>query len=398
MRLIGKLLKRNTSPARMAGFVLSNFIGLLIVAGAVMFYADARSIWEDEDSFIRTDYMVVNKKVTSASTLGDRASTRFSASEISGLETQPWVRRVGRFTSSDYRVYASVSAGGRGMETALFFESIPDSFVDVAGRDWRFEEGDAEVPIIISKDYLTLYNFGFAGSAGMPQLSEQLLQGIPLQLYLRSEDGDRSMRLRGRIVGFSNRLNTVLVPDSFMRLTNSKLGGGGQEDPSRVIIDVSSPGDVAIGKYLDSRGWEIAGDKSGSQASYLLKVVTGIVVAVGGVITVLSFFILMLSISLLMEKNREKIYQLLMLGTPLRAVGAPYRRMILTGCLAAWAVAMGALFAVRGLYLPALEGLGGSGAGWVWALVAGTGLTVVVFVFNVLAVRRRIAAAWAMKR
>lgn len=398
MRLIGKLLKRNTSPARMAGFVLSNFIGLLIVAGAVMFYADARSIWEDEDSFIRTDYMVVNKKVTSASTLGDRASTRFSASEISGLEAQPWVRRVGRFTSSDYRVYASVSAGGRGMETALFFESIPDSFVDVAGRDWRFEEGDAEVPIIISKDYLTLYNFGFAGSAGMPQLSEQLLQGIPLQLYLRSEDGDRSMRLRGRIVGFSNRLNTVLVPDSFMRLTNSKLGGGGQEDPSRVIIDVSSPGDVAIGKYLDSRGWEIAGDKSGSQASYLLKVVTGIVVAVGGVITVLSFFILMLSISLLMEKNREKIYQLLMLGTPLRAVGAPYRRMILTGCLAAWAVAMGALFAVRGLYLPALEGLGGSGAGWVWALVAGTGLTVVVFVFNVLAVRRRIAAAWAMKR
>lgn len=45
MGMIGKLLRKNMSAGRMAGFALSNFIGLLIVAGAVMFYVDSRSIW-----------------------------------------------------------------------------------------------------------------------------------------------------------------------------------------------------------------------------------------------------------------------------------------------------------------------------------------------------------------
>ena len=31
------------------------------------------------------------------------------------------------------------------------------------------------VPVIISKDYLALYNFGFAGSAGLPQMSEGVM-------------------------------------------------------------------------------------------------------------------------------------------------------------------------------------------------------------------------------
>lgn len=70
MGMIGKLLRKNMSAGRMAGFALSNFIGLLIVAGAVMFYVDSRSIWGDEDSFVHSDYLVINKKVTSANTLG----------------------------------------------------------------------------------------------------------------------------------------------------------------------------------------------------------------------------------------------------------------------------------------------------------------------------------------
>lgn len=398
MRLIDRLLRKNTSPGRLAGFALSNFIGLLIVAGAVMFYTDARSIWDDEDSFVRTDYLVLNKKVTTANTIGAGESTRFSPSEISDLEAQPWVRRAAPFSASDFRVYASVSQGGRGMETALFFESIPDSFVDVKSGDWRWSEGDSEVPIVIPRDYLALYNFGFAGSAGMPQLSEQLLSGIPLDLYMRSEDGSRSMRAEGRIVGFSNRLNTVLVPESFMRHANTELGsGGGSGDPSRLIADVSSPGDVAIKDYVSEHGWEIAGDKSGSSAAYLLRVAMGIVMAIGALITVLSFFILMLSISLLMEKNRETIHRLLMLGTPLSRVSAPYIRMIALGCAAAWILAMGALFLLRNFYISALEGLGVSGHGLLWALASGTLLTVVVFILNVLAVRRKTRSAWGLR-
>lgn len=398
MRLIDRLLRKNTSPGRLAGFTLSNFIGLLIVAGAVMFYCDARPLWEDEESFVRTDYLVLNKKVTSANTLGTGETTQFSIPEISDLESQPWVRRVAPFSASDFRVYASVSHGGRGMETALFFESIPDEFVDVKSGDWRWREGDDEVPIIIPRDYLALYNFGFAGSAGMPQLSEQLLSGIPLSLYMRSEDGSRSMMAEGRVVGFSDRLNTVLVPDSFMKYANSTLGtASGDEAPSRLIVDVSSPGDVAIKEYISGQGWEIAGDKSGSSAAYLLRVAMGIVIAVGAIITLLSFFILMLSISLLMEKNRDTIHRLLMLGTPLSKVSAPYIRMIAAGCIAAWGLAVGALFILRSMYISALEGFGVTGHGLLWAIVAGSVLTILIILLNILAVGRKTKSAWALR-
>lgn len=397
MSLISKLLRKNTSPARLAGFALSNFIGLLIIGGAVMFYVDSRGIWDDDESVINTDYLVVNKKVTSASTLGDRESTRFSEADLTDLRAQPWVRRVGEFTSSGFRVYASVSQGGRGMETALFFESVPDSFVDIPQSDWRFEPGQSTVPVMIPKDYLALYNFGFAGSAGLPQLSEQLISGIPLKLFMRSEDGSRTMQLEGHIAGFSNRLNTVLVPDSFMEYANSRLGDQGPSAPSRLIIDVSSPGDVAISEYLSSHGLEVSGDKSGSSAAYLLKVVVGIVMAIGAVITLLSLFVLMLSVSLLMEKNRNVIHRLLMLGAPLRKVGAPYSAMIMAGCGAALMLSIVALIALRSLYAGVLEGLGASSGGLVWGIGVAVVLALIVISVNIVAVRRKINSAWSLR-
>ena len=166
MNIIGKLLRKNTSPARIAGFMLSNFLGLAIILGGLQFFMDARSIWEDDDSFIRSDYMVINKRVTSENTFG--GETGFTADELEEIENQQWVKRVAPFASADYRVSASVTQQGRGLSTYMFFESIPGDFVDVPASQWGWREGSDEIPVIISKDYLTLYNFGFASSAGLP--------------------------------------------------------------------------------------------------------------------------------------------------------------------------------------------------------------------------------------
>lgn len=394
MKLISRLLRKNTSLARIAGFILSNFIGLAIIAGGIQFYTDARSLWASDDSFIKSDFLVVNKKVTS-SNLWDDSGSGFTVSEIDDIRRQPWVRKVGGFSSTDYRVWASVDQGGRGLSTMLFFESVPDDFVDVDGDEWRFKEGDAVVPIVISKDYLALYNFGFASSAGLPQMSENLISGIPLTLSLSSEDGSRTRRMRGRIVGYSSRLNTILVPESFMAWSNLELGrGAAVSDPSRLIIDVSSPGDVAIKDYLEAHDLEVAGDKSGSSASYLLKVVTGIVLGVGGVITLLSFFILLLSMSLLMEKNRSKLHSLLMLGCPLRDVASPYVGIVVMASLCAGVLAICGVGLLRWFYIDDLAGLGAvPGNGWC-GIVTAIVLTLIIILLNIYSVRKKVREAW----
>lgn len=396
MKVIDRLLRKNISNGRIIGFLISNLIGLAIVAGGLQFYEDARSLWDDEDSFIKSDYLVINKRITSSNTLG-REDSSFSEKEIEEIKGEPWVRKVSGFTRADYRVWASMETNGRGMSTAMFFESIPDSFVDVARGDWRWDENQQEVPLIISKDYLTLYNFGFAAGAGLPQMSEGLMSGLPIMLTLRNESGTEEIRLPGRVAGYSNRLNTILVPSEFMTYTNQELGTGKEEAPSRLIIEVNSPGDVAIGEFMDSHDYEIAGDKSASAASFLLKVVVGIVLAIGIVITLLSLFILMLSVSLLMEKNKDKLHSLIMLGYPLRQISAPYIRIIVQVSVSAWLLALGALLILRSYYIEALRGLGASG-GTVWlSFGVSLGLTVIIIIFNSMAVSRRVRNSFRIK-
>lgn len=397
-KLSALLLRKNLSPARVVGFVISTFIGMAIVMAGVQFYFDASPLWEDDDSFIKKDYLVVNKHVTSENTLGDAAA--FSESELTDLEKQPWVRSVGRFHSADFRVSAAVRQGGQGMTTAMFFESIPDEYVDVAGSAWRWREGSREIPVIISKDYLTLYNFGFATSAGLPQMTEQLMGSVPLELRISSDEGSREETFAGRVVGFSNRLNTILVPDDFMTWANESFGSeekSKSERVSRVIIDVSAPGDVAINEYLDENEMEVAGDKSASQAAYLLRVVTGIIMAIGIVITLLSFFILLLSVSLLMEKSRDKLHTLLLLGYPLRTVGAPYRDLITWATIGSFLLSVIAVFLLRATYIGAIGGLTGAESPFasLWqAPLAGLIISLIIINFGLTAVNRRVARAW----
>lgn len=390
--MINKLLRKNISGARIAGFVVANFLGLAIVLGAVQFYLDARGIWSDDDSFLRSDYMVINKRVTSQNTLG--GSTGFSPEELAELSDQPWQAGYAPFTAADYRVFASVMRSGRGMSTNMFLESIPDEFLDVSGSAFQWHEGNDEIPVIISKDYLALYNFGFATSAGLPQMSEGLMGGIPLTMELSSDDGMRRMTMHGRIVGFSNRLNTILVPQSFMDYSNSKLGSSKVKDPSRLIIKVSKPGDVAIKEYLDAHDYEVAGDKSATSASFLLRVVVGVVMGIGSVITLLSFFILLLSISLLMEKNRDKIHSLLMLGYNAGTISTPYIKIVVSASVTALAAGFAGVMALRHFYIGALKGLGAETGSWWPTIIIGLVLTVLIIIFNIISVRRRVNQAW----
>lgn len=402
MKAINRLLRKNLSAAQLAGFVLSNFIGLAIIITGVQFYADVRSIWESEDSFIRKDYLVINRRVTASNTLG-QASTDFTEEEIVDIAGQPWARNVGRFTSLNYRVSASMPQGG-GLSTDMFFESIPSEFIDVDSGSWHFAAGDSEVPIIISKDYLTLYNFGFAASAGLPQVTEQMMSAVPLRLRLTSNDGTRVRYMQGRVVGYSNRLNTILVPQEFMDWSNREFGMGKESQspgaPSgtrRLIIDVSSPGDVAIQRYLDAHDLEPAGDKSASQASYFLNIVAGVIVGVGIVITVLSFFILLLSISLLMQKNREKLHTLLMLGYDTSAVGAPYRSLIWGVSALSLLLGIGAMLLARTSYEGRIAGIAGADSAGVWLSVAvGTALALLSALFNIVSVNRKVKNAFRM--
>ena len=60
-----------------------------------------------------------------------------------------------------------------------------------------------------------------------------------------SGDGRREV-FKGNIVGFSNRLNTILVPETFMRWANESFAPGTKSEPSRLIVEVNNPTETVL--------------------------------------------------------------------------------------------------------------------------------------------------------
>lgn len=171
-RLVRRLLRRNVSAAQIAGYAVASLVGLTIVLAAIQFYRDASAIFAgDEANAMTRDFIVVSKQIG----ISDR-DVSFSPEDIADIAAQPWTDSVGAFTASRFKAAIGVDFAGRGLSTETFFESIPDRFFDKLPADWGFNTADgedADVPIILARDYLALYNFGFASTRGLPTVREE---------------------------------------------------------------------------------------------------------------------------------------------------------------------------------------------------------------------------------
>lgn len=397
MSLVWKLMRRHISLGQLAGFFLANLCGMVIVLLSIQFYQDVAPVFTEGDSFMKKDYIIVSKKVSTLGSFVGKSST-FSASEIEEIEEQPFTKGVGEFTPSQFKVSAGVGMEqlGLNLSTAMFFESVPNRYVDVNLDEWHFEPGQTEVPIILPRNYLNLYNFGFAQSRNLPQISEGVINMVNLEV--RISGGGRMDTYKGKIAGFSNRLNTILVPESFMAWANIHYAeGAGRKDPSRLIVEVNNPTDDRIAQFFRERGYETEDDKlDAGKTTWFLKVVVGIVLSVGLLISALSFYILMLSIYLLLQKNTTKLENLLLIGYGPNRVALPYQVLTIGLNAVVLVLSVGIVLYVRTLYLDVVEKMFPAlDAGGCWLmLVIGILLFVAVSFFNVVAVRKKVASIW----
>ncbi|MBR5612144.1 MAG: ABC transporter permease, partial [Bacteroidaceae bacterium] len=260
MRLIWKLMRSHISWAQLAGFFFANLCGMVIILLGIQFYQDVAPVFTEGDSFFKKDYVIVSRKVSTLGTFVGKSNT-FSESDIREIAEQEFTKGVGQFTSSRFKVSAGVGMEqlGLNLSTAMFFESVPDQYVDVSLQDWHFEPGQEMIPIIIPRNYLDLYNFGFAQSRSLPQISEGVIHMVNLEVRISGKNHRDTYK--GKIVGFSNRLNTILVPQSFMAWANNHYADDTmQKEPSRLIVEVNNPADERIAQFLRERGYETEGD------------------------------------------------------------------------------------------------------------------------------------------
>jgi hypothetical protein len=306
-----RLFIGNIAPWQRALIAFGAFAGLLLLWVPMQLYADLSNAIAGQTEMFSDHYLVLNKEVTFMKALGATPDV-FSEEEVQELTAVPGVQAVGAFSSNTFRATASADYDGAPMfRTELFFESVPDRFLDQKPRGWNWEPADGDVPVILPSDYLALYNFGFAPGHGLPQISEQVATMSDFTIVVSGQD--RQQSFKGRIAGFSDRVNTILAPQSFLQHCNEQFGQSAAKPPSRVIVETSDAD--ALGKVLKEKGYETNSEslRAGKTQALARKVLTASLL-LALVVMLISFGSFLQFSDLLIARSEMEIKSMAYLG------------------------------------------------------------------------------------
>ena len=396
--MIWKLLRAHISVPQFVGFFFANLCGMIIVLLGIQFYNDVLPVFTQEDSFMKADYVMVSKHIGMGTTISG-ANTDFTKNEIDDVASQPFVRKVCGFTSTNYKVDAHMGISGQPvLSSELFFESVPDDFVEIDKSLWGWKEGQKEVPVIVPRTYINMYNFGYAQSHNAPKISESVMGMIDFSIVIKGDGKEDTYK--GRVVGFSSSLSSILVPQAFMDWSNAYYAPKDEASHTRLLMQVTNATDKNVSQYLEDHGMEIEQDQMNQEKiAYFLRLVVSLVLIVGLVISVLSFYILMLSIYLLVQKNAKKLENLLLIGYSPSRVARPYQLLTAALNVLVLVIAVVVVVVARTYYMTMIEEIYPELAhgSLLSMLIVGIALFLVVTFVNVFVIRRKIIRIWYRK-
>ena len=314
--MIARLILRTQKTWQLILAIIGSLFGLTLLLFSTQVYLDINGIINSNKELINPQYLIINKQVSIFNTF-TKVSPDFSEENIAELKKVKTVINIAGFKASTFSASAFINNDEHtslpALSTDLFFESIPNEYLDVKPENWKWGKDDDIVPIIIPADYLNLYNFGFAPSQHLPQVSKGSIGMVTFNIRIKGKD--TTAILKGQIAGFSNRINTILVPEQFMDYANKTFGDNETKRPSRLIVVSNDPTSTELSKYLSTKGYETNTEslKSGKLNS-LLKMLLIIVTIVGIVIIFLSLLAFIQYSQLLIGNADYEIKTLIQLG------------------------------------------------------------------------------------
>ena len=354
---------------------LGCLIGTTLLLLALQFYQDAQGYLKENEG--PKNYFTINKKVEGGALVNlGKKDDSFSKEELDTIRKLDGVKRIGGFTRNQFPLTLYIWPTGKiglgaAAKTDLFFESIPDEFLDFIPEEWNWEENSSLIPIMVPKFYLDLWNFGLAPSrVEYPSLSTEAATGMPIEIFIGK---NREATLDGRFVAFSKRINSVLVPESFLTWANKKFGQPDSGDfyflwkegaidgpprtreqilemtnevgfdsweasplgnpadrspislvtqtldkeiqPSRIILEVADNPSPALLQFIEDKGYEL--NREFPEQDLIKKALTGLfigVVGIGTLLSLLSIATFASSYRLVIAKSAEYARNLLLLG------------------------------------------------------------------------------------
>jgi hypothetical protein len=254
------------------------------------------------------DYISVTKNITNENMGKDNS---FKDDDIADLQQQKGVDATAGLISNQFRVKAS--AGNIiPFSTDLFLESIDDEFIDTVPPSFKWQPGQQNIPIIFSSDFLEMYNV-FAPSQNLPQLSPKTISSVNMIIECYGPNGVQNFT--GNIVALTDRINSLLVPKSFMDWSNKQFGGVTKVKPSRIYIKTKDANNVQLITYFDQKNYRVNKDKTkfGRTKQVLQNIVSALAIF-GVLVIILALMLFSFYLQLMIAKSKNNLQLLLTLG------------------------------------------------------------------------------------
>ena len=314
-QLLKKIIRTGIGRSR---FLMATFgmgVALLFILLAVQTHSNFNDLlygkYNENES---ADFLVINK-IINASNIGKKEETYFNEKDLADIKAQPFTKSLGILSATNFKINVQSYSEALPFYSDIYFESVPDEFVDLKSKEWKWVEGQRDLPVILPSFFLDLYNTGMSQSQqDLPQLSLDAIMAIPIKVTVQGNG--ITEEYAGHVVGQTDRLNSLLIPQSFMDYANKKYGYRQNQKPNRIVIKTSDPSDPALVQYLDKKGWKTNADKTRfSKVRGIVNWIVGIVGGVGIVMLLFGILVFSLFIQLTIASTKKEIELLQTLGT-----------------------------------------------------------------------------------
>ncbi|GMV77583.1 MAG: hypothetical protein AMXMBFR79_07180 [Chitinophagaceae bacterium] len=309
--LFKKIIKTSAGRTKFVLAFVGLSVALLLILSAIQIHANFNQLlYGKNNSDSTANFLVINKEVNNNTV----NATVLSNETLQEIKQQPYIEAVGIISAGRFKASIESLIKSFPFYTDIAFESVQDDFIDVSSKDWKWNEEANFIPMIIPNMFLDIYNFQFSMSQGYPQITPESLKMMNFKVNLYDVNGNIKSYI-GRIVGFSDRISSVLVPQSFMDWANKNFGNATTTNPGRVVIKTKDPGNPALVKFLKEKGLTTDADKTRfSKYRQIVNVVVNISWITGVVMLLFALLIFTLFIQLTVASCKDEIQLLITLG------------------------------------------------------------------------------------
>lgn len=309
--MLSKLLFRNQDKKQLVIAIVGAFMGITFLVTSIHYLIKVNEFGEGAD-ILGPNTIIVQKKVSSSSTLR-LTKTDFSEREIQTIKQEKFIADVQPVISNNFDVsFETADPMVPRFRSDVFIQTLDPEFLDVKSSKWHWEEGDEFVPIILPRDFLVMLNT-FMSAQGIPQVSDELAMDIKFKFTLSNETGKEWVD--ARIIGFTNEVASILVPESFMTFGNDKYAKGKDQLITQVMISGKESEFGLVEELLTKRGLE---SKNSQMVVGRLKSMVGtlflVVLGISIIAVFVSGLVLIQYMQLLMSRNAYEVRTLLRIG------------------------------------------------------------------------------------